>query len=78
MHSENRRSNSFKQFTQSGKASGVVLILCTIVSLTIASSPINASTMAILLGAPRASDPDTGMMDSGASPARHPLAITLE
>ncbi|HEY0491764.1 MAG TPA: Na+/H+ antiporter NhaA [Telluria sp.] len=39
MRIEKRLSNTFKEFAESGKAGGVVLILCTIVSLTIANSP---------------------------------------
>ena len=39
MRIEKRLSNTFKEFAASGKAGGVVLILCTIVSLSIANSP---------------------------------------
>ncbi len=40
MRIEQRLSSSFKEFAASGKAGGVVLILCTIVSLSIANSPL--------------------------------------
>ncbi len=38
MRIEKKLSNTFKQFTESGKAGGIVLIACTIVSLAIANS----------------------------------------
>ncbi|QYF94960.1 Na+/H+ antiporter NhaA [Massilia sp. PAMC28688] len=38
MRIEKRLSKTFKQFTQSGKAGGIVLIACTLVSLAIANS----------------------------------------
>ena len=38
MRIEKRLSNTFKEFTASGKAGGAVLILCTILSLSIANS----------------------------------------
>jgi len=37
---EKRLSNTFKQFTESGKAGGIVLIVCTVVSLLLANSPL--------------------------------------
>ena len=39
MRIEKRLSNTFKEFAESGKAGGIVLILCTMVSLIIANSP---------------------------------------
>ena len=39
MRIEKRLSNTFKEFSESGKAGGIVLILCTIVSLIVANSP---------------------------------------
>jgi NhaA family Na+:H+ antiporter len=37
---EKRLSKTFKQFTESGKAGGIVLIVCTVVSLLLANSPL--------------------------------------
>lgn len=39
MRIEKRLSNTFKKLSESGKAGGIVLILCTAISLTIANSP---------------------------------------
>ncbi|GGC10577.1 hypothetical protein GCM10011572_35010 [Pseudoduganella buxea] len=39
MRIEKRLSKTFKQFTESGKSGGIVLIACTIVSLALANSP---------------------------------------
>jgi NhaA family Na+:H+ antiporter len=39
---EKRLSKTFKQFTESGKAGGIVLIVCTLVSLAVANSPLGA------------------------------------
>ena len=39
MRIEKRLSNTFKEFSESGKAGGIVLILCTMVSLIVANSP---------------------------------------
>ena len=38
MRFEKKLSQTFKEFAQSGKAGGVILILCTIASLLIANS----------------------------------------
>jgi len=46
MRIEQRLSATFKEFAQSGKAGGVILILCTLVSLAIANSPWGASYLA--------------------------------
>ncbi|MBD8529308.1 MULTISPECIES: Na+/H+ antiporter NhaA [unclassified Massilia] len=43
MRIEKRLSRTFKQFMESGKAGGIVLIVCTLVSLAIANSPRGAS-----------------------------------
>ncbi|NNG23486.1 Na+/H+ antiporter NhaA [Telluria aromaticivorans] len=43
MRIEQRLSSSFKEFAASGKAGGVVLILCTLVSLAVANSPLGPS-----------------------------------
>ena len=40
MRIEQKLSNTFKQFTESGKAGAVLLILCTVASLLIANSPL--------------------------------------
>jgi len=40
---EKRLSQTFKEFSESGKAGGIVLILCTLASLAIANSPWGAS-----------------------------------
>ncbi|KQQ96472.1 Na+/H+ antiporter NhaA [Massilia sp. Leaf139] len=40
MRIEKRLSQSFKQFTESGKAGGIVLIVCTLISLLVANSPL--------------------------------------
>ncbi|WEF31989.1 Na+/H+ antiporter NhaA [Pseudoduganella chitinolytica] len=42
MRIEQRLSNTFKAFAASGKAGGIVLILCTIISLGLANSPLGA------------------------------------
>ncbi|OZI19817.1 Na+/H+ antiporter NhaA [Bordetella genomosp. 9] len=47
MPSERRISDTFKEFIASGKAGGIVLILCTLASLAIANSPIGASYLAL-------------------------------
>ncbi|ANN68127.1 Na+/H+ antiporter NhaA [Bordetella bronchialis] len=39
MRIERRLSNTFKEFAASGKAGGIILILCTLISLGIANSP---------------------------------------
>jgi len=39
MRIEQKLSATFKEFAQSGKAGGIILILCTLVSLSIANSP---------------------------------------
>ena len=39
MRIEKRLSNTFKEFSESGKAGGIVLIACTLLSLSIANSP---------------------------------------
>jgi len=46
MRIEQRLSATFKEFAQSGKAGGVILILCTLASLAIANSPWGASYLA--------------------------------
>jgi len=46
MRIEKRLSLSFKEFAQSGKAGGVVLILCTVVSLLLANSAWGAAYLA--------------------------------
>ncbi len=43
MRVERRLSNTFKQFIESSKAGGIVLILCTLVSLSVANSPFGAA-----------------------------------
>ncbi|UVW27929.1 Na+/H+ antiporter NhaA [Massilia sp. H6] len=40
MRIEKRLSNTFKEFSESGKAGGIVLIACTLLSLSIANSPV--------------------------------------
>jgi NhaA family Na+:H+ antiporter len=42
MRIERRLSNTFKAFVASGKAGGIILILCTVMSLAIANSPLGA------------------------------------
>ncbi|MGJ9420352.1 Na+/H+ antiporter NhaA [Massilia sp. CMS3.1] len=42
MRIEKRLSKTFKQFTSSGKAGGIVLIVCTVISLLVANSPLGA------------------------------------
>jgi len=46
MRIEQRLSATFKEFAQSGKAGGVILILCTLASLAVANSPWGASYLA--------------------------------
>lgn len=46
MRIEQRLSDSFKAFAASGKAGGVILILCTIASLIVANSALGASYLA--------------------------------
>lgn len=43
MRIEKRLSRTFKEFSESGKAGGVVLIACTLISLAISNSPIGES-----------------------------------
>lgn len=43
MRVEQRLSKSFQHFAQSGKAGGIVLILCTVLSLLLANSPVAES-----------------------------------
>ncbi|MEO5934454.1 MAG: Na+/H+ antiporter NhaA [Duganella sp.] len=43
MSVERGLSNTFKQFTESSKSGGIVLILCTLISLSIANSPFGAA-----------------------------------
>ncbi len=40
MRIEKKLSNTFQEFMQSGKAGGIILILCTLVSLALANSPL--------------------------------------
>ncbi|ARP82983.1 Na+/H+ antiporter NhaA [Bordetella genomosp. 8] len=47
MPTEQRISDTFKEFIASGKAGGIVLILCTVTSLAIANSPLGASYLAL-------------------------------
>ena len=46
MRIEKRLSNTFKQFTESGKAGGIVLIVCTVISLLLANSPLGEGYLA--------------------------------
>jgi NhaA family Na+:H+ antiporter len=46
MRTENRLSDAFRAFAASGKAGGVLLILCTILSLSIANSAFGAAYLA--------------------------------
>ena len=53
MRIEKRLSDTFKEFAASGKAGGVILILCTIASLLVANSAWGPSYLAfwqIVLG----------------------------
>ena len=44
---QQRLSNTFTRFVESEKASGIVLICCTVVSLVLANSSIGASYMSV-------------------------------
>jgi len=44
---QRKLSKTFKEFTESGKSGGILLIICTVISLTITNSPIGANYVGV-------------------------------